>query len=378
MALVERYIFGSTTTVFLGTLGALTGVIWITQALRSFDLLTSKGQSFWIFLSVTGLTIPSLIMLIAPIALFIAVLQILNKLNGDSELIVMCAAGTAPSRLLRPFVVLTILVVILDGYMSVYAMPWSFRALRDVLTQVRADFITNIVRPGQFTTLDKGFVFHYRERGPSGELYGIFMQDRRLATKVTTYVAEVGQTVEKDDQNFLVLKRGNVQRQSSDSHDASIIVFERYTIDLAQFAPSAGGVIILKPRERTTAELINRDHNDPYVSAYEGRFRAELADRFASPLYAAAAAMIGFAALGQARTTRQGRGKSTFAAILAFGLLRLAGIGASTLAVRSRAGVYLDYLVPLLGVAVALVIIFGLPRLALVLPQRRLQPLPAT
>ncbi|MBV9220490.1 MAG: LptF/LptG family permease, partial [Methylobacteriaceae bacterium] len=65
MTLLERYIFQAAATAFLAVLSALTGVVWITQALREFDLLTSKGQSILIFLSVTGLTIPSLIMLVA-------------------------------------------------------------------------------------------------------------------------------------------------------------------------------------------------------------------------------------------------------------------------------------------------------------------------
>ncbi|HRP64389.1 MAG TPA: hypothetical protein PK400_13905, partial [Phycisphaerales bacterium] len=32
----------------------------------------------------------------------------------------------------------------------------------------------SIVREGQFVTLDRGFVFHYRERGAEGALLGIF------------------------------------------------------------------------------------------------------------------------------------------------------------------------------------------------------------
>ena len=68
-------------------------MIWITQALRELDLLTGKGQTILIFLTVTGLSLPALITVISPVALFIATLYTLNRLNGDSELIVMSAAG---------------------------------------------------------------------------------------------------------------------------------------------------------------------------------------------------------------------------------------------------------------------------------------------
>ena len=194
MTLVEAYVFRIVRSAFLVSLGVLTAVIWITQALREFDLLTTKGQSLVVFLGVTVLSIPSLVAVIAPIALFIAVIYALNKLNGDSELIVMSAAGISPFRLLRPFANVTVLVAMLVAGMSLYAMPWSFRELRDLIVRIRADFLTHVVREGTFTTLDQGFIFHYRERGQDGSLHGILMEDRRDPNHISSYVAESGLT----------------------------------------------------------------------------------------------------------------------------------------------------------------------------------------
>ena len=198
------------------------------------------------------------------------------------------------------------------------------------------------------------------------------MQDRREADKTTTYVAEVGRTAEKDDQNYLVLERGNVQRQTPGDRNVSIIAFQRDGIDLAQFEPEDEGAP-LKPRERTTVELIGRDRHDPYVERFEGRFRAELNDRFVSPLYTFVACIVAFVAIGEARTTRQGRGTAIGLAILAFGLLRVAGIGASTLILRSPGAILLAFAIPLVSVVVGATVIVGPPRLpfALRLPRGR-------
>src|SRR6202163_2675463 len=96
MGSIGRYIFRTTFGAFLVVLVSLTAVIWVTQALRDFDLMTNQGQTILVFVGITGLIIPLLILVIAPIALVIAAAHTLNKLSTDSEIIVMNAAGISP------------------------------------------------------------------------------------------------------------------------------------------------------------------------------------------------------------------------------------------------------------------------------------------
>lgn len=376
MKLVQLYILRTAVGAFLASLSALTGVIWLTQALREFDLLTTKGQSLLVFLKATSLSIPSLSMIISPIALFIAVLYALNKLNGDSELVVMSASGMSPSQLLKPFAVLMAGVAVFVIILSTWGVPNSFMSLRSVMMEVRADFLTRVVREGQFNVLDKGFVFHYRERGPGGTILGVFMQDQREPDKVTSYVAEKGITAEIDGQPYLVLDKGSVHRQARGSREPAIVVFERYAIDLAQFASGQSG-LALRPRERSTLELMNLDRKEAYVAANYGRFRAELHDRFVGPLYALCFGMIAFAALGQPRTTRQGRGMAMAVAITAVVAMRVAGFGASAMLARHAWAVVYVYGVPLLGLLASLFIVYGPPLDRYIrLPALRLPRLP--
>ncbi|HWG06444.1 MAG TPA: LPS export ABC transporter permease LptF [Beijerinckiaceae bacterium] len=360
MSLVEAYIFRTAFLAFVAGLAALTGIIWISQSLHQFDLMTTQRQTLIIFLAVTSLTIPSLVMIIAPVALFIGTLYALNKLNGDSELVVMSAAGLSPSRLLRPFAVLIVIVTLIVGTMSLWIMPWTFRELRVLVTQIRADFLTHIVHEGEFATLDAGFVFHYRERGPNGALLGIFMQDRRDPDQVSTYLAETGMTAQSGDQSFLVLEKGSVQRQTKGERDPAIVVFQRYALDLSQFG-NAGEHEALKPRERSTRDLLTADPQDPYVARNMGAFRAELNDRLVSPLYAAMFGMIAFAALGQPRTTRQGRGMAIAVAVIIVLTLRIAGFGASALLTKHVWAIGLDYLIPIGGMVGAAFCTFQAP-----------------
>jgi lipopolysaccharide export system permease protein len=345
MGSLERYIFRQAAVAFVAGLFVLTLVVWITQVLRQLDLVTNSGQTIALFFLMTSLGVPVLIALIAPIALFIAIVQTLNKLNGDSELIVMAAAGLSPIRLARPLLILTGLVMLLVGALSLHFTPSSIRYFRQLLTQVQANILTAIVRPGQFTQADRGLTFHIRDRAPGGVLLGIVVSDSRDPQVHMTYVAERGVISEVAQGTFFVLEQGNLQRREMKDGSTSIVVFDRYAFDLSQLTQSAE--TIYRPSERYTSELIRPNPADPMLERWQGRFRQELHDRLAAPLYPLALMCIAFAMLGQARTTRQSRGAAIAGAIGAMALVRGAGFAVSGLVAARPAAVPLVYLLPL-------------------------------
>jgi lipopolysaccharide export system permease protein len=371
MSLIERYVLRTTTVASIAGLFALTGVIWITQALRQIDLLTSKGQTILIFIVMTGLALPSLIAIIAPIALFSGILYTLNKLNGDSELVVMASAGVSPARLLRPFAILSAAVFAIVGVIYIQVLPWSFGALQSLTSFVQADFISNFAHPGSFSNLQFGFVFHYRERTPDGALRGVFMQDRRDPAHISTYIAEAGKTFEQNGESFLQLSKGVLLRPQA-AGDSAIVSFDDYTIDLSQFMVALSSV--KRPRERSTLDLMRPDAKDQADPALAGHIRSELLDRLASPLYALVAGLVGFAALGEPRTTRQGRGLAIGGAILAFVVVRLLGITATTLTIGVPEAAPFVWAVPIAACLAALAYIFRARLLGASSRRRALKP----
>src|SRR3984893_4701623 len=164
MASIDRYIFRTIFGGFLLILINLTMVIWITQILRQVDLITNQGQTILVFLRITSLLVPILMLVIAPIAIVIAICYTLVKLNGDSELVVMNAAGISPRRVFVPVMVSCVVVAVFVGFISAYLAPWLQRKMDMEFTKVRTDVVSNIVRPGAFTQVEHGLIFHIRER----------------------------------------------------------------------------------------------------------------------------------------------------------------------------------------------------------------------
>ena len=328
MGSINEYILRATLGAFLIVLVSLTAVIWVTQALRDIDIMTSQGQTILVFVGITGLIIPLLVLVIAPIALLIAVAHVLNKLSNDLEIIVMNAAGMSPWVLFRAFVAAALVVSVLVGAISAYFAPKGLRMLRDWLTAVRANVVSSIVQPGRFTTIENGVTIHIRERRPNGQLAGIFLDDRRNPNERVTVLSEIGELLDNESGTYLVLQKGIVQRQETGQRDPAMVVFDRYAFDLSQFA---GGAQSAKYsiRERYLWQLLFPDPKDQFYVEQPGQFRAELHDRLMAPLYPLAFVVIAYAYLGAPRTTRQSRTLSMLGAIGGVALLRLIGFAST-------------------------------------------------
>src|ERR1700710_147841 len=255
MGSIDKYIFRTTLASFALILVSLTGVIWITQALRGIDLMTSQGQTIVTFLGLTSLVVPALVLIIAPIALMIAISHTLNKLATDSEIIVMNAAGFSPFRLFRPFVYATAVVAIMVGFIASYLAPDGMRRLKQWDAEITADVLTNILQPGRFAQLDQNLTIRIRERQPGGLLVGIFVDDRRDPKERVTIIADHGTVLKNNDGSFLVLEDGNLPRFELGKTDPAMVAFGRYAFDMSKFS-NRGKDVTYGIRERYLWELM--------------------------------------------------------------------------------------------------------------------------
>lgn len=371
MKLIERYIFLRALGAFLMTVASLTVIVWLTQALRDLDLMTAKGQTILVFFSMTSLALPTLILVIAPFAVMIAVAYTLNSLNAESELVVINATSAPPWIVIKPVIILGLLITILGGSLSLYVAPKALGTLRSFITQVRADLVANIVKEGIFTEIEDGMTFHIQKREPNGIMRGLFLSDERDPKKHIVYSSEFAQIIENDRGTFLKMDQGTIQQQHPDKtaqaadegqplqevagfKSVNIVKFDSYAIDLSQFTGiDASKTKFYKVRERSTAYLLNPDPDDEIYKGQINQARAELHDRFTNPLYNLAFAGIIAAFLGQVRTTRERRGDAIVLAIFAAAGIRLLGFAATSSAIQTPLVTPLMYAIPIVAIAVS-------------------------
>ncbi len=358
MGRLDRYIFSTAAIAFAGVVVVLAGMIWSTQALRQLDLVTSQGQTILAFIAITSLTMPTLVLVIAPAALFIATAYTLLKLNGDSEIVVMAAAGMSPWRVLRALIVLALLVSAFCAALAVVIVPTSLAAFRDQVTKVRADVVSFVAQPGRFISLTPGLIFHVRERAANGVMQGIFINDAR-DKEISTYLADRGQIVDSPAGTFLVLENGSIHRRNTGNaknNSTSVVEFQRYALDLSSLAPSSKETAI-RPTERPLAYILNPAPDDFFQKFFPGRFREELHKRLSAGLYPLAYFAIAAAALARPRTTRQSRGMALFAIIPAMAAVQIGNFAIAG-QLRSHAlAVPLIYIFPLIVVALCALVL---------------------
>ncbi len=352
MSTFGLYLFRQAFSTLTLILFSLIGVVWIGLALKQLKLVTSNGQDAATLVAMTTLAIPKLLAVIAPIALLIAVVQVLNRLNSDSELITVTASGGSIWTVARPLLILGLLVALLALLVNHFVMPWSLRELRQKITEVRTDLLTQVLQPGKFSSPEANVIVHIRSRGLDGTLYGLLMHDKRKSTEIS-YLAEKARVVKTGESAYLVMENGHIVRGLVGVNPQEILKFDNYAIDLELFERKQGQHI-WKPQERYLQELLTVDETARKGGYREGHFVAELNERFSNILYPFLFVFIAIAFVGQTQSTRQNRNQAVAMAFVVAIAFRGGGLAVNNAVVLNPKLFPLMYLLPVAGIVMAL------------------------
>ncbi|RIA56486.1 LPS export ABC transporter permease LptF [Dichotomicrobium thermohalophilum] len=363
MDTISRHIFKQTVTATLMILATLTLIVWMTTALRRIDVMTEQGQGFLIFVQITLLALPRLVTAVAPVALLIATIHVLNRLHNDSGIVILTAAGATTWRLMRPFLLLAGLVSVFVLISNAYLTPYGLRMLRDYITEVRTDLISQVIQPGNFVTPEDGLTFHIRDREADGTLRGLMVNDSREEQQTLTYLADRGRVIEQDGQPYIIMREGHIHRVDGDRDEVQVIAFDSYIFDISEMGPERG-MRSYEPKERILPALWTKQGpHDWRIEKQPGDFRAELHDRLSNPLYSIAFVLVAVAMLGYARTTREGANHTVALVFVTCVGARGLGLAMTNMADEEVWAVPMLYAIPI-GTVIG----------ALVLAQRNMRP----
>ena len=335
----------------------MTCVIWLTQFPRLLDLVINRGQSAPTFLYLTSLLIPSLLVIILPIAFFFGTLFTLSRLNGDSELVVMASAGYSLRQLAMPVLAAAAIVMLLTCASLLYLAPIGQRALNEKLGDIRADMAGALLNEGDFNPAAPGLTVFIRQLANDGEIHGILVHDSRDKLRPVTYIADKGILAQTPTGPRLIMMDGTIENGGKGGQQLQVLHFQSDTLNLDQFSGPAQ-YSSRKRSERFLGELLWPTEQD-LTQKIRDQFYAEAHDRLSQPLYCIAFALIALAAVVRGRRQRGSVALRLGAAIVAAVGLRVVGYGIIGLAQRHQPLVAAFYLLPLLGTACAILVLAG-------------------
>ena len=138
----------------------LTFIYWSNRSIRMLDLLLGDGKSIGLFANLTFLSIPNIILAILPVSGLIATIYLTIKLNGDSELTALKAAGTSDFELSKPYLKMGLIVSVLVGLLSHQIVPIVKSSAKGIENSVSNEISAMILKSGEFFTPSKNITMY--------------------------------------------------------------------------------------------------------------------------------------------------------------------------------------------------------------------------
>jgi lipopolysaccharide export system permease protein len=351
MTQLTRYILRQTIGITILVAVVFTAAVWLVESLRLIDLIVNRGLSLGLFLYLAMLILPRFVDAVLPIAIFIAVLFTYNRLITESELVVMRSAGVSQVSLARPAMLAAAIATTLLMLMSIYFLPASNRAFKDLQFEIRNKIASVLLLEGAFNTISDSVTIYVRARDTQGDLSGIVIYDSRDRARPMTIVAEHGAFVETDQGPRLVMIKGSRQVYEPATGHLSVLTFDQYTLDLDKFR-EASGIRYRQPEELYLHELVTPQPGET-PSARQARI-VELNFRLINPLSALALAAIPLVCLLTGEFSRRGQVWRVLQAVTFAFLFQALDVGLKNIAVRNSMAIVLLYINVLVPVAIGI------------------------
>lgn len=351
MRLIEGYLFRQLLAPTLAAALALGAVALLSQTLSSLDLMVDQRQNVLVFGRIVLLTMPQLMSMVLPIAVFVAALIALNRLHIEQEIVICFAAGMSRWRVIAPAVKLATIAVVATLAVNLWVQPWCAREMRQELFRIRTDLAAALVKPGEFTQPTPGLTIYVQQVEQGGILRNLFIYREEPNGGSTTYTARRGIVTKRHGEPVLVMQNGSNEGFNS-SGVLNYLAFDEYTLELGAYIKSVD-ILHFKTADRYLHELMHPDLTQLWEQRNQKQMLAEAHYRLASPLYNYTFMMLALWAVLGGSFSRLGYGKRVGRAAFIAAVVRIAGFGVQAACTSDVHLNVLQYLVPIAPTAIA-------------------------
>ena len=338
MKILERYIFKQILIGFLVVALSLLAMLWLTQSLRFVELVTRQGLPVYLFAELTSFLMPRIFNILSPIAVFVAVLFVYNRLITDRELVVMQSVGISPLKNSVAAICFGVALTIFNLYLMNHGIPSAEQHFKELEWKVKNNLTQAVLREGEFTQLKNGITLFIDKRESDESFSGIFVSDESKPDVKITLTAEKGRIIKGKNGSRILFINGVRQEVNKKTYQFNSLAFERYS---AEFNIEQNKEKRTQTaRELSLKELLNSKNNPNFSEQQQRKNIVEGNRRLIYPFYNLIAALIACVGLLISNFNRRGQTK-----IITLEILFMIIVMGGDLALTNLAGRYLYFLI---------------------------------
>ena len=356
MKILNVYIFKQ---IFIGCLlvcFSLLAMLWLTQSLRFVEMVTRQGLPVYLFAEMTSLLMPRIFNILSPVAAFVTVLFVYNRLIADRELVVMQSAGISPWQNSKAAVFLGILMALFNVFVMNWGIPWSESKFRDLEWRVKNNLTQMVFREGEFTSLKNGITVFIDKHEDDGSVSGIFVSDESKPNLKVTLTAEKGRIIQTEKGPRILFINGVRQEMNTKDYKFSTLSFSRYSAEFNNMESRKKKDQTV--REKSVFELLQSGRDNTLDAHTQRKNIVEGNRRVLYPLYNLLFALLACVGLLVGNFNRRGQTKIITAEVLSMIIILGGDLAFTNLAGRSLMVLPLLYLNCLLPLFICFYLLF--------------------
>jgi lipopolysaccharide export system permease protein len=224
MSIISKYLTKSLLYPVISVVTILSVIILVTQSLKYIDLVATHGINIEDFIQISFFLIPSLLFIIMPICLFIAIIYGLNKLNSHRELGIFSGVGLDNLQIAKPAIKIAVCAAILHYCISLYLMPIINNKFKNLTADLKSNYVSLFLQEKVFNHPTQYITFYINKKLGANQFEQILYQDERGENPVTI-IAKRANLMQQGNKIYLKLENGS--RQSfNNKKEFSVLYFD--------------------------------------------------------------------------------------------------------------------------------------------------------
>lgn len=360
---IFRYLIGAVMPYFVFSWLLLSVVLFVQQASRFSDIFFSVNIPAGLIWQLSFALIPNVIAFTCPMAALVGVIIGLTKMQADSELVAIRAAGVGNLGITLPIVALGIVLSLFAFFVNLKGVPLAAGIVRQVALQTALYKLESPIEPGVFNTEVAGFTIYVKDGDiERGTWKNIFVYNEDEKTKTVRLITSSSGRIDYTDENSELVLENAISSTFTKADGAEKFFSERIgEVRYAVKTKRSELVQRLNSSELTPEELgLNQLSN--YAQSKDGRERTEAELLWQRRIMLSITPLI-FCLFGSTlvlRYNRKSRGFAIFSALLSLIVYYLLAFLGEQLARTGKIGVITASLLPVtVSLAVILWLVFA-------------------